>query len=68
MLGDFTMLLPEHEQIYAFTRSLEGTNLLVLANFSGSDVTFDLPDAPGWAAAELLLGNYDARVRRPARR
>jgi oligo-1,6-glucosidase len=58
-LGDFTMLLPTHEQIYAFTRTLEDTNILVLANFSGSDVTFDLPDPAGWDRAELLLGNYD---------
>jgi oligo-1,6-glucosidase len=58
-LGDFTMVLPEHEQIYAFTRSLDGTDVLVLANFSGSDVTFDLPDAAAWDGAELVLGNAD---------
>jgi oligo-1,6-glucosidase len=57
-LGDFTMLLPEHEQVYAFTRSLDGTSLLVLANFSDSDVSLDLPDAERWAGAELVIGNY----------
>jgi len=56
--GDFTMLLPAHEQIYAFSRSLEDTKLLVLANFSGSPVTFDLPDPTAWTGAELILGNY----------
>ena len=58
-LGDFTMLLPEHEQIYAFTRSLDGVKVLVLANFSGDNVTFDLPEAEDWSEAVLLLGNYE---------
>ena len=57
-LGDFTMLLPEHEQVYAFTRCLAGTSLLVLANFSESDVSVDLPDAERWAGAALVIGNY----------
>ena len=33
--GDFTMLLPDDERVYAFTRRLGGIELLVLGNFSG---------------------------------
>lgn len=55
--GDFTMLLPDHEAVYAFTRCLGGTELLVLGNFSGEPQRVDVGD-PGWAAAEVLLGNY----------
>jgi oligo-1,6-glucosidase len=58
-LGDFTMLLPHHEQVYAFTRTLGGTSLLVLVNVSGDEQTFDLPDAAAWSGAELLLDNLD---------
>jgi oligo-1,6-glucosidase len=50
--GDFTMLHAQHEQIYAFARRHEGTELLVLANFSGEPVEVDLPQD-----AELLLTN-----------
>jgi oligo-1,6-glucosidase len=50
--GDFTMLLPQHEQVYAFARRYEGTELLVFANFSGEPVEVDLPKD-----AELLLTN-----------
>ncbi len=32
--GDFTMVLPEHERIYAFTRRLGDVELLVLGNLS----------------------------------
>ena len=61
--GDFTMLLPKDEHVYAFVRSLPETRLLVLANFSGQDqeVTLDDADVPlAWGSAELILGNYPA--------
>ncbi len=54
--GDFTMLLPMHEQVYAFTRQLGATELLVLANLSNEDgISVDL-DA-SWANEELVLVN-----------
>ena len=33
--GDFTMLLPDDERLYAYTRRLGATELLVIGNFSG---------------------------------
>jgi oligo-1,6-glucosidase len=53
--GDFTMLLPNDEHVYAFTRSLDGVELLTLGNFTGESMPVDLP---GWAGTELVLGNY----------
>jgi oligo-1,6-glucosidase len=53
--GDFTMLLPDDERVYAFTRSYQGVQLLVLANLSGAPSTVDVP---GWAGAELVLGTH----------
>jgi oligo-1,6-glucosidase len=58
--GDFTMLLPHDEQVYAFTRRLDDVELLVLGNFSGTAAVADVPEAAAWASAELLLGNYPA--------
>jgi oligo-1,6-glucosidase len=57
-LGDFTMLVPDDEQVYAFTRRLDNVELLVLGNFSGDAAVVDVPGADAWAAAELLLANY----------
>jgi oligo-1,6-glucosidase len=57
-LGDFTLLLPEDERIYAFTRELDGVRLLVVANLSGDAAVAVVPDAAGWAASDLLIGNY----------
>jgi oligo-1,6-glucosidase len=53
--GEFTMLLPDHERVYAFTRSYQGVELLVLANLSGESSTVDVA---GWAGAELVLGTH----------
>jgi len=55
--GDFTMILADDEQVYAFTRRHEGTELLVLVNFSGAPAAPEVPD--GWAGAELVLGNCE---------
>jgi oligo-1,6-glucosidase len=53
--GDFHMLLADHPQVYAFTRSFEGTELLVLGNFGGEPVTVEVPG--GWEDSELVLAN-----------
>ena len=57
-LGEFTMLLPDDEQVYAFTRHHEDTTLLVLANFGATEITPDVD--PSWAGELLLIGNYPA--------
>jgi oligo-1,6-glucosidase len=72
--GDFTMLLPDHDAVYAFTRALDGETLLVVCNVSATAYALDelLPEAVG---ADLVLGNltdpdprrlapWDARVLR----
>ncbi len=53
--GDFQMLLAQDPQIYAFTRRLDNTELLVLANLSGE--VADPGGLPDWAGSELVLGN-----------
>ena len=58
--GSFRMLLPDHEQLYAFVREHDDTRLLVMANLSSDDqVKPDLAaageDVDAWAGAELVL-------------
>ncbi|MFT3875741.1 MAG: alpha-glucosidase [Propioniciclava sp.] len=57
--GRFALLLPEHEQIWAFTRTLGDQVVLVVANCSSAAVEFPagLPDVSG---AALLLGTHEA--------
>jgi oligo-1,6-glucosidase len=59
-LGDFTMLLEDDPQVYAYTRRLGDTELLVVVNVSGEPASAAaLPDADGWAGAELVLTNAE---------
>ena len=65
--GDFTMLLEDDPRVYAFTRSLDGTELLVVVNVSGEEASFEaIPDAGAWAAEELVLTNVRERGQTPA--
>jgi oligo-1,6-glucosidase len=58
--GDFTMLLPHDEQLYAYTRRLGSTELLVIGNFTAETVRAGIDDAAAWASAELVLTNTAA--------
>lgn len=55
--GAYTLLLPEHEEIYAYTREWEGKKMLVLLNFSSEIITLPVP--VNEELEELLLNNYD---------
>lgn len=55
--GDFTMLLPQDEHVYAYLRTLPEIEMLVLGNFSAAEHTVDVGDNT-WAKAEQVLGNY----------
>jgi oligo-1,6-glucosidase len=61
--GTFTMLLNEDERVYAFTRALDGVQLLVIANVSGQVAALQVPD--GWAGAEIVLANVPGAVAGP---
>ena len=56
--GRFELLLADHPSVYAFTRALEGDELLVVANLSGESVEVALPD--GWDGAEVVISSGDS--------
>lgn len=56
--GKFELILEEHEQIFAYIRTLENQTLLVLANFTGREAEVDL-SARWWGGSpRLLISNY----------
>jgi oligo-1,6-glucosidase len=55
--GTFTMLLPDHPTVYAFSRQLGDVELLVLGNFSSDPVALDHADIAGWETADVLISN-----------
>ncbi len=56
--GDFTLLDPEHERVFAYVRRTADEQLLVVCNFSGEAVDWAPPAEFG--RAELLLSNCGA--------
>lgn len=54
--GRFGLLVPEHDRLWAFTRTLGEDRLLVLANCSSSVLDLASLDLPCAEGAELLLG------------
>jgi oligo-1,6-glucosidase len=57
--GDFAMVVPDDPKLYAFTRSYEGVDLLVVANFSEDGAVIPGTVADDWVDAELVLCNLD---------
>ena len=58
--GNYELLLPEDENIFAYVRSLDGKKLLTVCNFSKSEQKFDFQ---GYENAKVLISNYNRDVR-----
>ena len=54
--GSFTLLCPEDEKIFAYTRDTEKEHLLVVCNFTAETLAFDAPE--NFRGVEMLLSNY----------
>ena len=54
--GNYELLLPEDENIFAYVRSLDGKKLLTVCNVSKSEQKFDFQ---GYENAEVLISNYN---------
>ena len=52
--GDYQLLLADHPQIFAYTRSWQGERMLVVSNFYAKDVEASFSYGQG----EVLLSNY----------
>ena len=54
--GNYELLLPEDENIFAYVRTLDNQKLLVVCNFSKSEQKFDFQ---GYENAKVLISNYN---------
>ena len=58
--GNYELLLPEDENIFAYVRTLDNQKLLVVCNFSKSEQKFDFQ---GYENAKVLISNYNRDAR-----
>jgi glycosidase len=60
--GDYQLYLPEHESLWAYTRTLGDERWFVVLNFSPMRTTFDPPDELAGTVTESVVGNYENRI------
>ena len=58
--GKYELLLPEDENIFAYTRTLGDKKLITVCNFSKSEQKFDFTD---YENARVLISNYGGDIR-----
>jgi oligo-1,6-glucosidase len=56
--GNYTLLLPQSDNIWAYTRTLNGETLLCIANLSCDTVQYPLSLNEALTKGALLIGNY----------
>ncbi|CDQ18673.1 alpha,alpha-phosphotrehalase [Halobacillus karajensis] len=57
--GDYLLLTPDHDRVFAFLREWNGEQLLVVNNFYEEETTFSLPgNVQMTGKADILLSNY----------
>ncbi len=54
--GSFTLLCPEDEAVFAYTRDTDNAHLLVVCNFTGENQQFAVPES--FKNSKCLLSNY----------
>jgi oligo-1,6-glucosidase len=58
--GQYELLAPEDEAIFAYTRTLDGKTLYVVCNMTAKPQQFQTPDTLLTGTSELLISNVEA--------
>ncbi|WP_317047870.1 glycoside hydrolase family 13 protein [Lutibacter oceani] len=54
--GDYTLIEPENEQVYAYTRILDNQKMLVILNFSDKEASLEIPAT--FLIKNVAINNY----------
>jgi len=56
--GKYDLILEDHDQIYAYTRTLGEEQWLIMLNFFGTETVFELPEHLKHSSRKLIIANY----------
>ncbi len=56
--GNYELLLPEHSQLYVYTRNYSKQNALIITNLCRNEAEFDFNEVEAGSNKELVLTNY----------
>lgn len=62
--GHYELLMPEDENLFVYTRSLDNEKLLVICNFTEEETVFSMPDE--FTGKKVLVGNYKEQEAAPS--
>lgn len=57
--GDYRLLLPDSEEIYAYVRSCKKQKLLVVCNFTEKETSYEVPQEFSRQNGEVIISNYE---------
>jgi len=57
--GKYDLALEEHDQIFAYTRTLEDEKVIVMTNLFSEPTTYEMPASLAGLRGEVLISNYD---------
>lgn len=58
--GDYELLSPDHEAVFAYKRVLDNEEIIVICNFTEKETTFQLDSTIDLLSSEILISNYEA--------
>lgn len=58
--GIYELLLPDSEDLYVYTRTLDAQKLLVICNFTDQELSYSVPDEFALPDCKVLISNYEA--------
>lgn len=56
--GSYDLLLPDHPDLYVYTRTLYREKLLIICNFSKKEITLPMPEGLNPKEARVWISNY----------
>ncbi|WP_339272994.1 alpha-glucosidase [Paenibacillus sp. FSL W8-0426] len=59
--GDYELIFPDHPDVFAYTRTLNGTKILVVCNFQGQQAELPLQEQLA-ETNQLLISNYSGQM------
>lgn len=60
--GNYELLMPESQELYVYTRTLDEEKLLVICNFTETEQEMAVPEIFTGENAEILIGNYNRNI------
>ncbi|UOQ46576.1 alpha-glucosidase [Gracilibacillus caseinilyticus] len=59
LYGDYELILEGHNEIYAYTRTLDEVTMLIITNLFEDEAAYELPESLQKLSSTLCLSNYE---------